>query len=108
MQLNKENTSYNEVIFPAIKDSFINHHTITEVFLLENSLLIIRAFFISPSQSFDEYNKRIDFYQARIVSFTSIPDVQLSEIFENLTGYTVLGTAELLLDRDTLVSYPLC
>lgn len=107
IQLSTQNDLYSEVIFPAIKDNFTNHHTTTELFFLQDSLLIVRAFYISTPQIDGICTKRTDYYQVRQIFPASVSDVRLSEIYENLTGYTVLGEAEILLDRDNLAEFVL-
>ena len=98
--------SNNQIIFEKRLTSSPSEQTLTEIFFLEDSLLIARAFFY-PLTIQAKYCRIINYYQICQVKFSSESEIILCNIYENLTGYSVLGDSEVLLDNANLATYRL-
>lgn len=98
---------WQQEIFEKPMDAFSDYDRITEIFFLQKSLLFVRGFFVSVPSLTSGVERRMEYYHARWVRQSSELLFELSEVYESLMGYIVLGEEEVLLDKETFASYPL-
>lgn len=105
--LTTKHSSDKFTIFAPTKNLMQESQSLTEFFLLKDSILAVRMIYHPITLLSKEKQKIPEFYQVRQIYFPIASSVTLSTLYENLSGYSVLGTEEMLLDRETLNSYSL-
>ncbi len=84
-----------------------DRQSLTECFFLKDTILAVRMIYHPVTLLSGKHQKIAHLYQVRQISLNKNSSPALSRLYENLSGYSILGTEELLLDRDSLVTYPL-
>lgn len=97
--------TFSEDIFADVDTNFSNRERLTEFFLLDHSILAVRMIY-SPNPLHSD-NVISNLYQARIILLSSAFQIEVTDVYESLLGFSVLGDCEALLNRDTLITYPL-
>ncbi len=84
-----------------------DNQSLTEFFFLKDSILAARIIYHLVLLPSGKYQKITEYYQARQIFFSSEFSMILSMLYENLSGYSILGTEEFLLDNELMSTYPL-
>jgi len=98
-------SEYDYIIFEP-RNISPQEKTLTEIFFLPDLILMARAFYY-PCHTINNETKIVNYYQLRYINIAGNSINCLSNIYENLTGFTILGDYEMVMDNDTLVCYPL-
>lgn len=99
-----------ETVFTIFSDApvnFTHDDYVIELTFLFSHLLITRKFFTTATDPFNETFVNDLYFELRQISNTENNSLLLGNRYQSLLGFSILGKEESILDKETLISYPL-
>ena len=84
-------------------NSISDEKTLTEIFFLPKLIIVARAFYY-PCHKINYDTIIVNRYNLMLLKLKSDSTFEPSNTYENLTGFTVLGEYETIMDNDTLIT----
>ena len=95
-------------IFHDLSDAFSSMDYVLELCFLTSSMIITRTFYDRAQGPSRDSMIIPRFHELRPVLLNEEGDFLLGELYQNLTGFSILGDEESILDRESLNTYALC
>ena len=95
-------------IFHDLSDAFSSMDYVLELCFLTSSMIITRTFYDRAQGPSRDSMMIPRFHELRPVLLDEEGDFVLGELYQNLTGFSILGDEESILDRESLNTYALC